>query len=190
VCGDLGGPHPSHSPRSALGAPAPSSISSAIAPAKSERASRRTKADANRIRGSLAESERVGSSQLKSANRRKTISRTPTLSANASEPSKFFAIPPILRPQTAKFHSPTEQSPEDSPRDSGLRKDSVEALIRQVGSVRGRSRVTAVCRDIGVSERTLERTFARTLAMSPKHFLRHRRFLPRAIYCGAPSGHV
>jgi AraC-like DNA-binding protein len=56
-------------------------------------------------------------------------------------------------------------------------KDSVETLIRQVGSVRGRSRVTTVCRDIGVSERTLERVFARTLGMSPKHFLRHRRFL-------------
>ena len=56
-------------------------------------------------------------------------------------------------------------------------KNSVEALIRQVGSVRVRSRVTTVCRDIGVSERTLERTFARTLGMSPKHFLRHRRFL-------------
>ena len=56
-------------------------------------------------------------------------------------------------------------------------KDSVEALIRQMGSVSGRSRVAALCRDIGVSERTLERTFGRTLGMSPKHFLRHRRFL-------------
>jgi AraC-like DNA-binding protein len=55
--------------------------------------------------------------------------------------------------------------------------DSVEALIRQVGSTRGRSRVATLCRDIGLSERTLERTFARTMGMSPKHFLRHRRFL-------------
>src|SRR5687767_4049626 len=46
-------------------------------------------------------------------------------------------------------------------------KDSVEPLIRHAGSSRGRGRVSALCRDIGVSERTLERTFARTLGMSP-----------------------
>lgn len=56
-------------------------------------------------------------------------------------------------------------------------KDSVESLIRQLSRARGRLRVSALCRDIGVSERTLERVFARTLGMSPKQFLRHRRFL-------------
>lgn len=57
------------------------------------------------------------------------------------------------------------------------RTDSVELLIRRCRANRGRDRVTALCRDIGMSERTLERTFARALGFSPKHFLRLYRFL-------------
>lgn len=57
------------------------------------------------------------------------------------------------------------------------RKECIEALVRRCRVSRGRERVTTLCRDIGVSERTLERTFAQTLGYSPKHFLRLSRFL-------------
>jgi transcriptional regulator GlxA family with amidase domain len=55
--------------------------------------------------------------------------------------------------------------------------DSVEMLVRRCRANRGRDRVATLCRDIGVSERTLERTFVRALGYSPKHFLRLCRFL-------------
>jgi AraC-like DNA-binding protein len=57
------------------------------------------------------------------------------------------------------------------------RKDSIEALVRTVGSYNGQGRVHTLCRDVGVTQRTLERAFDRTLGYSPKHFLRLRRFL-------------
>jgi AraC-like DNA-binding protein len=57
------------------------------------------------------------------------------------------------------------------------RKDSIEALVRAVGGYKGEGRVGTLCRDLGVTQRTLERAFARALGYSPKHFLRLRRFL-------------
>ena len=56
-------------------------------------------------------------------------------------------------------------------------KDSVEALARRVRATRGRQGVKSLCRELGITERTLERTFARSLGVSPKQFLRLQRFL-------------
>jgi len=76
-----------------------------------------------------------------------TVGSNPTLSASSlAEPSNSLQCR-RFEPQTAKFHSPTEQSPEDSPRDPGL----PERFRRSADSA--------------------GRTFARTLAISPKHFL-------------------
>jgi methylphosphotriester-DNA--protein-cysteine methyltransferase len=57
------------------------------------------------------------------------------------------------------------------------RKDSIEALVRAVGRYTSEDRVNMLCRDLGVTQRTLERTFGQALGYSPKHFLRLRRFL-------------
>ena len=57
------------------------------------------------------------------------------------------------------------------------RRDSIEALVRAVGGRKGQGRVDRLCRDLGVTQRALERSFDRTLGYSPKHFLRLRRFL-------------
>jgi AraC-like DNA-binding protein len=57
------------------------------------------------------------------------------------------------------------------------RKNSIEALVRAVGGYSSEDRVNTVCRDLGVSQRMLERTFGQALGYSPKHFLRLRRFL-------------
>jgi AraC-like DNA-binding protein len=57
------------------------------------------------------------------------------------------------------------------------RKDSLEALVRVMGSYNGQGRVHTLCRDVGITQRALERAFDRTLGYSPKHFLRLRRFL-------------
>ena len=56
-------------------------------------------------------------------------------------------------------------------------KDSIEPLIRRCRANHGRDRVAHLCRDIGISERTLERMFLNRLGYSPKHFLRLSRFL-------------
>jgi len=57
------------------------------------------------------------------------------------------------------------------------RKDDVEPLVRAVWSRRGRVAVPALCRDLGVGERRLQRTFAAALGTTPKHFARLARFL-------------
>jgi AraC-like DNA-binding protein len=57
------------------------------------------------------------------------------------------------------------------------RRDSIEILVRRCRANHGRDRVAHLCRDIGVSERMLERTFRNGLGYSPKHFLRLSRFL-------------
>ncbi len=57
------------------------------------------------------------------------------------------------------------------------RKDSIEILVRRCRANHGRDRVAHLCRDIGVSERMLERTFLNGSGYSPKHFLRLSRFL-------------
>ena len=56
-------------------------------------------------------------------------------------------------------------------------KDSIEILVRRCRANHGRDRVAHLCRDIGVSERMLERMFLNRLGYSPKHFLRLSRFL-------------
>jgi AraC-like DNA-binding protein len=56
-------------------------------------------------------------------------------------------------------------------------KEPVDALVRAVWSRRGDLRISSMCRDIGVTERRLERTFSKALGVSPKHFARLTRFL-------------
>jgi hypothetical protein len=64
----------------------PSAISSAIEAEKSETGGKRRRTRVNRVLRQVAESERVGDQRIKSANSGKTVSRTPTLSANISLP--------------------------------------------------------------------------------------------------------
>jgi len=56
-------------------------------------------------------------------------------------------------------------------------KESVEGLVRGVWSRRERSRIGPLCRELGVTERRLERTFAAALGVTPKQFIRLTRFL-------------
>lgn len=56
-------------------------------------------------------------------------------------------------------------------------KEPVERLVRAIWSRRGRMRVASLCREIGVTQRGLERTFSRALGVSPKQFARLTRFL-------------
>ena len=57
------------------------------------------------------------------------------------------------------------------------RKADVEPLVRAVWNRQGRSRVTELCRDLGIGERRLERTMATALGTTPKGFARLARFL-------------
>jgi len=56
-------------------------------------------------------------------------------------------------------------------------KEPVETLVRAVWSRQERSRIGTLCRELGVSERRLERTFATALGVTPKQFVRLARFL-------------
>jgi AraC-like DNA-binding protein len=58
-------------------------------------------------------------------------------------------------------------------------KGSVEGLVRTVGALSSNRRVHVrmVSREVGMSERTLERTFTSALGMPPKQFARLQRFL-------------
>lgn len=55
-------------------------------------------------------------------------------------------------------------------------KRDVEPLVRAVWKRAGELRVADLCRELGVGERTLERTFADVLGMTPRGFLRLTRF--------------
>lgn len=57
------------------------------------------------------------------------------------------------------------------------RRPDVEPLVRAVWGRGADVRVRDLCRDLGIGERTLERTFAATLGMTPRAFLRLSRFL-------------
>ncbi len=57
------------------------------------------------------------------------------------------------------------------------RKPSVEPLVRAVWRHRGDVRVAELCAELGLTERTVERTFAAALGMPPKGFIRLSRFL-------------
>lgn len=56
-------------------------------------------------------------------------------------------------------------------------KESVEPLVRAVWSQRGQVAVAGLCRELGVGERRLQRTFATALGTTPKRFARLARFL-------------
>ena len=56
-------------------------------------------------------------------------------------------------------------------------KRDIRPLVGAVWAGRGRRRVADLCRETGVTERTLERTFRSALGVSPKHFARLTRFL-------------
>jgi len=56
-------------------------------------------------------------------------------------------------------------------------KADVEPLVRAVWNRRGVVAVPQLCRDLGMSERRLERTFSAALGMTPKRFARLSRFL-------------
>jgi AraC-like DNA-binding protein len=53
----------------------------------------------------------------------------------------------------------------------------VEPLVRAVWKGKGHARVAGLCGEVGLTERTLERIFAATLAMPPRSYLRLARFL-------------
>lgn len=55
--------------------------------------------------------------------------------------------------------------------------EDVAPLVRAIWSRRGRVRMDDLARDLGVSARWLERTFARSVGPSPKQFARIARFL-------------
>lgn len=57
------------------------------------------------------------------------------------------------------------------------RKKDIEPLVRTVWNHRGQVTVPDLCRELGVSERSLQRWFARGLGASPKQFARLARFL-------------
>ncbi len=56
-------------------------------------------------------------------------------------------------------------------------KEDVEPLVRAVWRRRGRVAISSLCRQLGVGERRLQRTFASALGTSPKGFARLSRFL-------------
>lgn len=56
-------------------------------------------------------------------------------------------------------------------------KEPIDGLVRAFWSHKGQSRVSTVCRELGVTERRLERMFATGLGVSPKQFARLARFL-------------
>ncbi|HSR68238.1 MAG TPA: helix-turn-helix domain-containing protein [Acidobacteriota bacterium] len=56
-------------------------------------------------------------------------------------------------------------------------KEQVEPLVREVWRRKGDLRIPQLCRDLGFSERGLERTFTSSLGMTPKRFARLTRFL-------------
>lgn len=56
-------------------------------------------------------------------------------------------------------------------------KQDVEPLVRAVWNCEGKLAVPQLCRDLGIGERTLQRTFAAALGTTPKQFARLSRFL-------------
>ena len=56
-------------------------------------------------------------------------------------------------------------------------KSDVAPLVRAVWQHRGRLRVESLCQALGLSQRSLERTFATALGVTPKHLARLSRFL-------------
>jgi AraC-like DNA-binding protein len=56
-------------------------------------------------------------------------------------------------------------------------KERCDGLVRAVWARGGTTRVATLCRELGVTERGLQRTFAKTVGMSPKHAARLSRFL-------------
>jgi AraC-like DNA-binding protein len=56
-------------------------------------------------------------------------------------------------------------------------KPSVEPLVRAVWRHRGDVRVSELCAELGLTERTIERTFAAAVGMPPRSFIRLSRFL-------------
>ncbi|MFQ5527822.1 MAG: helix-turn-helix domain-containing protein [Thermoanaerobaculia bacterium] len=56
-------------------------------------------------------------------------------------------------------------------------KADVEPLIRAIWNRKGRVAVSQLCRDLGIGERRLQRTFATALGTTPKRFARLARFL-------------
>jgi AraC-like DNA-binding protein len=57
------------------------------------------------------------------------------------------------------------------------RREPADSLVRAVWSNRGQTRLSRLCRELGVSERRLERTFQRAVGVAPKHCARLARFL-------------
>jgi len=68
-------------------------------------------------------------------------------------------------------------------------KDDVEPLVRAVWSRRGAVPVTRLCRDLGIGERRLQRTFAAALGATPKGFARLARFLHACRLLRGSRGH-
>ena len=56
-------------------------------------------------------------------------------------------------------------------------KADVEALVRSVWRRKGKIRITELCNELGVGERSLQRVFSRAFGTTPKHFARLTRFL-------------
>jgi AraC-like DNA-binding protein len=56
-------------------------------------------------------------------------------------------------------------------------KRHVEGLVREVWNRKGEVRIARLCRELGLTERTLQRIFRDAIGMSPKGFARLTRFL-------------
>jgi AraC-like DNA-binding protein len=56
-------------------------------------------------------------------------------------------------------------------------KIDAEPIVRAIWGCGGDIRVSALCADLGLTERTLERTFAAAVGMAPRSFIRLTRFL-------------
>lgn len=56
-------------------------------------------------------------------------------------------------------------------------KQDIEPFVREMWRRRGNVSMPGLCADLGVGERTLQRTFARALGTTPKRFARLSRFL-------------
>jgi AraC-like DNA-binding protein len=63
--------------------------------------------------------------------------------------------------------------------------------VRAVWRRKGDVRVAELCAELGLTERTLERTFAAAVGMPPRSFIRLSRFLHACsrLRAGAASGH-
>lgn len=56
-------------------------------------------------------------------------------------------------------------------------KRNVESLVREVWKRKGQVKMAALCQELGLTERTLQRDFRNAIGMSPKGFARLTRFL-------------